>query len=159
MEGQYRKRCLGFAQQHDAAVPGELWCQPLDKRNEARVYKEEAVRRMVDNVHDLVIEQPRVDGVTDGAYTRDAVIQLEMPEGIPGEGAYSVTGLDPEPQQRAGEPLGSALGLSVGVAMDRSFDGSRDNLGVMMIGCCVDEDRRYEERPLGHHPSIGLLLR
>jgi hypothetical protein len=29
----------------------------------------------------------------------------------------------------------------------------------MMIGCCVDEDRRYEERPLGHHPSIGLLLR
>src|SRR6516165_1717253 len=104
MEGQYRKRCLGFAQQHDAAVPGELWCQPLDKRNEARVYKEEAVRRMVHNVHDLVIEQPRVDGVTDGAYTRDAVIQLEMPEGIPGEGAYSVTGLDPEPQQRAGEP-------------------------------------------------------
>src|SRR6516165_6699974 len=82
MEGQYRKRCLGFAQQHDAAVPGELWCQPLDKRNEARVYKEEAVRRMVDNVHDLVIEQPRVDGVTDGAYTRAAVIQLEMPEAI-----------------------------------------------------------------------------
>ena len=96
----------------------------------------------------LVIEQPRVDGVTDGAYPRDAAIQLEMPEGIPVEGAHSVTGLDPEPQQRTGEPLGSALGLGIGVAMDRSFDGSRDDLGVTMIGCCVDEDRRYEERPL-----------
>src|SRR6516162_110475 len=76
-----------------------------------------------------------------------------MPEGIPGEGAYSVTRLDPEPQQCAGEPLRSALGLGIGVAMYRSFDSSRDDLGVAVIGCCVDKDRRYEERPLRHHPQ------
>ena len=50
---------------------------------------------MVDNVHDLVIEQPRVDHMTDRTDARDAVIQLEIAEGIPGKGATRSPGLIP----------------------------------------------------------------
>ena len=89
---------------------------------------------MVDDVDDLLVEQPRVDRVTDSTDARDAVIQLEMAEGVPSQSADPVAGLDPEPQQRASEPLRAALGLGIGVAVDRSFDGARDDFGVAMIG-------------------------
>src|SRR5215472_3228713 len=105
IDADHWQRCRRLAQQYEAAALGKLRRQALDQRNKGRVDKEEAVGGMVDDVDDLVIKQPRVDRVTNRTDARDAVIQLQVAEGIPGEGAYPVAGFDPEPQQGPGELL------------------------------------------------------
>src|SRR5215469_14008011 len=133
IDPENRQRCLGLAQQHNAAVLRELRRNALDEWNEGRVEKKQAIGRMANNVQDLIIEQPRVDCVADSTNARGPIIQLEMAKGIPGQGAYPVAGLDPKSQQRAGQPLRPALSLGIGIAVDRSFEGLRYDLGVTMI--------------------------
>ena len=131
--------------------------QPLDQRDKARIDKEQPVRGVIDYVDDLVFEQPRVDRVADRADARDRVIELEMAKGVPGECPDAVAGSDPQPQQRASEPLGSALGLAVGIAVDRAFDSARDDFRVAMIARRMFDDRRDQERPLRHQSPHRLL--
>jgi hypothetical protein len=68
-------------QQNDAAVFGELRCQPLDQRNEGAIDEKKPVLGMVDDVDDLLVEQPRIDRMANGSDARDTVIELEMPKG------------------------------------------------------------------------------
>src|SRR5207245_10879559 len=116
--------------------------QPLDQRDKARIDKEQPVRGVIDYVDDLVFEQPRVDRVADRADARDPVIELEMAKGVPGECPDAVAGSDPQPQQRASEPLRSALGLAVGISVARAFNSARDDFRVLMIASCMVEYRR-----------------
>ena len=50
---------------------------------------------MIYDVNDLVIEQSGIDRVADRTDARDAVIELEMTIGVPGESADPVPGSDP----------------------------------------------------------------
>ena len=67
------------------AIRRQARSQPLEQREKGRVDEQKPVCGMVYDVHDLLIEQPRVDRVTNGANARDAVIKLEMAEGIPAQ--------------------------------------------------------------------------
>ena len=120
-EAREAGRGLGalFGHQYDPALRRELRRQPLDQRDKARIDEKQPVRGMIDDVDDLFIEEPRVDRVADCADAGDRVIKLEMAKGVPGERPDAVAGLDSQPQQRAGEPFGSALGLAIGIAVDR----------------------------------------
>src|SRR5205085_12140483 len=108
-------------------------------------------------VEDLVVEQPRIDRVADRADPRDAVIELEMAEGIPGECPDAVARSDPELQQRPREPFGAPLGRLVGIAVYPALDGPRDDFRVAMIHSRVLDDRRNQERPLRHQTQHRLL--
>jgi hypothetical protein len=71
-------------------VVGDL----LQDRDEGDVGHHDAVLRMVDDPGDLLGEQPRVDGMADGADAHDAVPALQMPPGVPGDGGDAVAELD-----------------------------------------------------------------
>src|SRR6266853_1423507 len=94
------------------------------------------------------------DGIRDLTVTRVQTCALPI---FPGECPDAVAGSDPQPQQRASEPLGSALGLAVGIAVDRAFDSARDDFRVAMIASRMFDDRRDQERPLRHQSPHRLL--
>jgi hypothetical protein len=71
---------------------GEL----LDERHEGDVEEEQPVLGVIDDIADLLDEEPRVDRVADGADTGDAVVELVVPVGVPGEGRDAVAELDAE---------------------------------------------------------------
>ena len=68
----------------------ELVLQLLQQGHEGEVEEEQAVFGVVDDVDDLVGEQPRIDGVIDRADPGDAVPGFQMPPGVPGERRHAV---------------------------------------------------------------------
>ena len=76
---------------------------------------------MVDDVGDLLVEQPRVDGVADRAHAGDGVVELEVAIAVPGQRADPVAWRDAQPLEHPGEPAGTPLRLAVGVAVPRPF--------------------------------------
>jgi hypothetical protein len=82
-------RAIG--QHHDAGrrVP-EVPPQPLDQRGEGRVDEQDPVLGVADDVHDLLVEQPRIHGVDDRTHARDREIELVVAVGVPGERADAV---------------------------------------------------------------------
>src|SRR5215471_8224235 len=79
--------------QHNPAVLRKLRSQPLDQRDEAGVDEEKPVAGVIDDVDDLVVEQPGIDRMANRADTGDAVIELEVAKGVPGERADPVARL------------------------------------------------------------------
>src|SRR2546423_14276198 len=95
---------------YDPAFCREVRRQSFDQRSKARIDKKEPVFGVIDYVHDLVIEQPWIDRVANRADPRDRVIELEMAEGVPGEGPDAVAGPGCQLQQRPRESVGAPLG-------------------------------------------------
>src|SRR5580704_16221439 len=79
----------------DPAFRRQTRRQPLDQWGKAHIGKEQPVFGVIDYIDELVIEQPRVDRVADGADPRDRVIELEMAKRVPGEGSGAVARSDP----------------------------------------------------------------
>src|SRR5678815_5973475 len=65
---------------------------PVDDRLENAVVKEDAVFRMVGDIFQLVVEQPRVDRVQHPAHPAGTVPGGEMPRVVHGESRDSVAG-------------------------------------------------------------------
>ncbi len=57
----------------------------LRERRERQVEKDVAVLRVVDDEHQLLRKEPRIDRVDHGAHAGDAVVELEVAEAVPGE--------------------------------------------------------------------------
>ena len=114
---------------------------------------------MVDDIDDLLVEQARVDRVAHRADAGDAVIQLEMAEIVPRQRADPVAGSDPEPQQRLRQTPRAALGLGVGVAVDRAIDEAGDHFDIAVVARRVPDQRRDQQLPLRHQPAHALLPR
>src|SRR6516162_11012018 len=104
--------------QHDAAVLRKLRRQPLDQGDEAGIDEEKPVAGVVDDIDDLVIEQPGIDRMADRADTGDRVIELEVAESIPGKRPDPVARFDPEQRQCPGQLFGATLGLRVSITMN-----------------------------------------
>ena len=85
-------------------TPGHAGASFLDQRQEREVEEDQPVAGMVDDVGELVVEQPRVDRVDDRAHPRYAVVELEVAITIPGERSDAVARSDAQPGQRVGEP-------------------------------------------------------
>src|SRR4051812_16836028 len=153
MRRDNRQARLGRFEQHEPAIRRQLRPQALDQRNKARFDKEQPVLGVVDDVDDLLVEEARVDRVAHRADAGDPVIQLEMAEIVPRQGADPVAGSDPEPQQRLCETPRAALGLPVGVAVDRPIDEAGDHLDIAVIARRVPDKRRDQQLPLRHQPA------
>ena len=125
----------------------------LDQRQEGQVEEQRRVLGVIGDVGDLLGEQPRIDGVADGADAGDGVVQLEMSIAVPGQRRHPVTRLDAEADQRVGELADALARLRIAVAVDTAFHRVRDDLDVGIdLGCIVDH-AGYQQRPIHHQPA------
>ena len=125
----------------------------LDQRQEGRIEEQRRVLGVVGDVGDLLGEQPRVDGVADGADAGDGVVELEVAVAVPGQRRDPVAGLDAEPDQRVRQPADALARLGVAVAMEAAFDGLGHHLHVGIdVGRKVDH-ARDQQRPVHHHSA------
>ena len=88
--------------------------------------------------------------------TGDAVLDLEVPIIVPGKRRDPVAWCNAMTAQRVGQLAGTARRISVGIAMDRTLDGTRDDLGAGMKAICMLQQRRKQQW-LILHQSFGSL--
>ena len=144
---------------HDMAHRLELRQQLLDRRQEVEVDEEELILGVVDDVDDLLGEEPRVDGVADRAHAGDAVIELEMAVAVPGQGADAVARLDAEGEQGFGHLLRPGSGIAIGVAVDIALDPPRHDLGVAVVQGGVLDELLDQQRAVLHQAEHGRFSR
>jgi len=125
----------------------------LGERHKRQVEEQHLVLGVVDNVGELVGEEPRVDGVAHGADAGDRVIGLEVAMVVPGDRRHPVAEPDTETHQRLRELLGARLGIGIGKAMERAFRRARDDLGIGVIARRVADQRLDQQRPIHHQPT------
>ena len=110
-----------------------------------------------DDVGDLIGVQARVDGVADRADARDAVVDLQMAVGVPGQRADPLAVAHAQPAQRVRE-LGRALaGSAIRRAVDRPLDAARDDLHVAVEAGRVLDDRAHQQWGLHHRAAHRLV--
>ena len=137
-------------QHHDVLDAGHLGAEVRQHRQEGQVGEDHLIFGMVDDVAELLGEQPRVQGVADRADAHDAVPGLDMAGGVPGQGCAAVARLYPQGLQRVRQPLRPAVNLGVGRPDDRAFDGAADDLSVAMPVLGVVQDLVDRQRPVLH---------
>ena len=96
----------------------------LDQRRESNVEEQNPVFGMIGDVGNLRRNEPRIDCVPHCAQAGHAMLQLEMPVGVPGERRDAITGHDPVAVQGVGELPRAPGGIAIAVAVDRTFDGA-----------------------------------
>ena len=135
---------------HDVANARQLGQQLLDRGQQVEVDEQELVLGVIDDVDDLLGEQARVDGVADRTHAGDAVIQLEMPVAVPGQGADAVARLDAQRRERLRHLLRPHPGISVGIAVEAAFQGPRYDFSVAVIEGGVLDELLDQQRPILH---------
>jgi hypothetical protein len=131
--------------------------QLLDQRQEGQVEEQDLVRRVIENVDQLVDEEPRIDRVADRAYARDRVVELDVPVAVPGQCRDPVAEADFELSQRLGQLLRSAIDLGICREVHRPLDRAGDNLRIRMVLSCVLDQARNQQRPIHHPATHGRL--
>jgi hypothetical protein len=94
---------------------------------------------VVDDVGDLLGEQPRIDGVADGADAGDGVVQLEVAVAVPRQRCDAVAGFHAEIPQGVGETQDALVGVGIAVAVQAVLDRDGNDVGGgMHVGGIVD---------------------
>jgi hypothetical protein len=151
---------VGGIGQHDVALDGrQPLLQPLHQRHEGEVEEEQPVLGVVDDVDDLLVEEPRVDRVIDRADAGDAVPGLEMPPGVPGERRDAVAEPEAVPGQALRHLQGARADLAIAGAMDRALDRARHDWPRRMLRRGVVDDAVDEQGPVLHEALHGLYSR
>ena len=153
--GQIRLRgqVLRPGQQHPAFHFGAVRSQLLDQGQKRQIKEQEPVFGVVDDVDELLGEQARVDGVADRAAPRNAVVQLQVAVGVPGQGPDSVAGLDAQLREGIGQLFGPLIRPGVVRAVPAAFGQPRHDFGGAVPAGGVAEQPRDEQR-LVHHESL-----
>ncbi len=139
---------------HAGAMRREL----LDERQKRQVEEDQPVFRVVDDVRELVEEEPRVDRVDDRFHPRHGVVELEVAVPVPGERADALAGHDAEAAEGAREPARPGVGVAVRVAVNGSFDRARHDFGVAVAAVRVADERRDQQRAVHHQTEHGRGL-
>ena len=132
--------------------------QLLDGRQQVQVDEEELILGVIDDVDDLLGKEARVDRVADRAHAGNAVVQLEVAVAVPGQRADAVADLDAQREQRLGDLLRARVGVAIGVAMDRAFDGAGDDLGVAVVEGGMLDELRNQKRAVLHEAEHRASL-
>ena len=130
----------------------------FDERKEREIEEDQPVFRMVDDVRELVEEEPGIDRVDDRFHPGHRVIELEVAIPVPGERADALAGRDAEAPEGARKPARPGMGVAVRVAVDRSFDRARHDLGVAMAAIRVADERRDQQGAVHHQTEHGRGL-
>lgn len=88
---------------------------------------------MVEDIDDLVIEQPRIDRVQDGAHSADAVEALEVAKAVHRKRRDPIPTANAEVQQRCCEAPRPVFNLGVVGPMQCSIRSSGDYLTFAVI--------------------------
>jgi hypothetical protein len=138
---------------HEVPDALQLRLELLDQRREGGVVEHHLVLGVIGDVGDLLGEEPRVDGVDHGAAAGDRVVDLVVPEAVPGEGGDAVVALHAELPQGVGEAAGARVRLSVGIAVDAALHRFRHDLGraVMAVGMA---DQAADQQRHVHHQAV-----
>ena len=136
----------------------QLGCQRSDQSREGDVEEQHPVFGMVDDVDDLLGEEPRVDGVHHRAGTRHPVIEREVTVAVPGQRGHPVRRLDAQLGQRVGHLLGLVPDLRPGGPPDRPLGQARDDLGVGVTCRGVLDQRGDEQRAVLHQSQHAVRL-
>src|SRR3954451_310463 len=112
---------------------------------------------MVDDPGNLFGGKAGIDGMADGADAHDAVPDLEMAPGVPGDRGDTVTELDAVALQHLRDLERALVDFGIGGAMNRSLDRSRDNLLLAMNLRCVFDDPVAEQGPVLHQTKHSFL--
>jgi hypothetical protein len=111
---------------------------------------------VVGDVGDLLGEQARVDGVADRGHARDGVVELEMPVGVPGQGADPVFGLDAKRQQRTRQLRRErAMRIGIGVAVRAADRQAGYDFRIAVVLAGVLQQAGNHQRPV-HHQAKHL---
>jgi hypothetical protein len=66
----------------------------LDQWHERQVEADGAVAGVVDDVDELIVKEARVDRMDDRTHAGHRIVELEMPEAVPGQRADTVAAAD-----------------------------------------------------------------
>ncbi len=145
--------------EHDVALDGgKLVGDFFQDRHEGEVGDQHAVLGVIDDPHDLLGEQARIDGVIDRADAEDAVPGLQVPPGVPGQRRHPVAELDAVLVQPLRDLQGAGADLLIIGGVERAFDRAGDDLALAMkLGGMVD-DPMQQQRPILHQPEHGIPL-
>ena len=156
---QRRRRHMRGVGEHDVALDGgQLVGDLFQQRHEGEIDDHHAVFGMIDDPHDLLGEQPRIDRVVDRADADDAVPGFQMPCGVPGQRRHPVAELDAVFRQPLRHFQRARADRCVVGLDDRAFDRSGDDLALAVkLGGMVD-DAMKQQRPILHEPEHGIPL-
>ena len=130
----------------------------LQQRHEGQVDKDELILGMVRDVDDLLREQARVDRVQHRTEAGDAVVAFQVAVGVPGQGSDSVTQLHAQPGEGVGKLFRALVGIRIGVAMDRAFDGAGHDFRPPVIGGGIVDQRVDQKLLFLHQPEHRFIL-
>src|SRR3954471_2817543 len=85
----------------------------------------------------------------------DAVLNLEVAEIVPGKRGDPVAWGDAMTAQRIGQFPGATRRIPIAIAMDRPFDGARDDLGARMKAVRMLQKRRKQQWLILHQSFHG----
>ncbi len=156
-EGDVRHVLGGAEDDHRFDEMGDMGGEFFDERGHVRLGEQDFIAGMVDDVGDVLDREAGVDGVGDRAEAADGVVELDMAEGVPGQGGDTVARFDAETGQDAHELAGADFGLRVGLAVhiQRRGEAGEDFGGAVLAGG-VAEDGGGEQRFVLHQPGHGV---
>ena len=112
------RRRLLVAHDHEGPDGGDPVGHRLHGGDEVLVHEQHRVLRVVDDIRELVGEEPDVDRVEDGPHARHGEIRLEVPVAVPPEGAHPFASLHTEARERVGQLRHADVVLGVVVTVD-----------------------------------------
>ena len=155
------QRCLRhvgrICQDYKAFDCGQAGRQFLDKGHKGEIEEKNAVRGMVDDEDDLILEEARIDGMVDGTDTGDAVPAFKMPPSVPGKGCDAVAEADAVTLQPLREFQGSEANRGVIGAVDRAFDGAGDDFALRVLRGGIIDDTMNQQWPILHQSKHGFI--
>ncbi|MEY9315059.1 hypothetical protein ABIF29_001858 [Bradyrhizobium elkanii] len=137
-------------QHHVALDARQLACDLLQHRNEGEVGDDDAVLGVVDDPGDLLRKQARIDRMADRADPHDAVPDLEVAPGVPGDGGDAVAEVDAVAFQALRDLQCAGMDLGVGGAMNGAFDRPRHDFLRAVIFGGVLNNLVTQQRPILH---------
>ena len=150
------RRAGAVAERHPAQHMRQARRKLLDERREDGIEEHVGVLGVMDDILQLFGEQARVDRVQHPPRRGDAIVELKVTMGVPGERRDPVAGLEAERVERAGDLFRPHRNFGVGRAMDRAVGVARDDLASPVLTGRVVDQCRNQKRTLLHQSKHGF---
>ena len=138
----------------DVLHGGELVAHAGQQWRDGCVDDDDTILGVVDDIRQLLGEQPNVERVQHGAHARNSEVCLHMGLVVPHERADAITGLHAQAGQRRSQLIGAGSDLSERALHVRGIaflTGERDDLAVGVNLPAVLEDGQQGQLVVVHH--------
>ena len=129
----------------------------LEQTHEHDVGEHELILGVIEDVDELLLEQPRIDRVADASAARNGVVQLHVSVIVPRERRDPRIAAGAEAIERIREPPRTGKAIREGVPVTRIVPGDRYDFTARVIALGVSHDRRDRQRYV-HHQAVHLSL-